>query len=197
MKKKKIIAFLLVIVLTISSAFSGLAVKVEADSNRENSVEELARDKDYLISSLVPQQELLQKKLEDSIVISEEGGNEVATISDVDMIKSLQSSGFQVSPELVRAYMMRGAGVTKLVWYGNKKSGNFNVYISKNMLQAIKTASAGYNVIMAAFSAYFGNFISSAVNMMKATFKLIQATNIKNGKVYYGRSWRLNGSGNQ
>lgn len=197
-KTKKHIGILVLLLLALSSLFSGFAVKIQADSvTSEATIENLAGNSDYFIPSLVPQQELLQQKLENAIVVSEEDGNEVATISDAAMIQALQSSGFQVEPEIVRASMMRGAGVTKLVWYGNKKAGNFNIYISVNVLKAIKYASAAFNVFMAAFQAYLGNFIGSAMNMLKATVNIIKASIIKNGKVYYARSWGYGGSGAQ
>ena len=76
---------------------------------------------------MVPQQELLEQKLKEAVVVSEENGTEIATISDIDMINAMQSSGFHVNINLIRV-IIKKAGVTKLVWYGNKKLGKFNLY---------------------------------------------------------------------
>jgi hypothetical protein len=143
------------------------------------------------------QQQILKNELKSSMIVSGKDGTEVASVSDIEMMAALENAGYYIDPAINRQVLLRGAGVTKLVWYGNKKVGNFNVYVSKYMLQVFKYASAAYNVFMAAFSAYFGNFINSAVNMMRATFKVIKAGTISNGKVYYSRSWWYKGSGTQ
>ncbi|WP_081164930.1 hypothetical protein [Lactococcus garvieae] len=42
-------------------------------------------------------------------------------ISDADLVRILEKSDYEVSTEIKKIMFQRGTGVTKRVWYGNRK----------------------------------------------------------------------------
>jgi hypothetical protein len=190
--KKIVLVFTLVLLL-----FSGISpifsIKVGAESYEavEDNIEALFLDSE---SEKVKE---FHQQVNEVMITNQEGNKETATISDIDLVRILEKSGYVVSSEIKRIMFQRGAGVTKIVWYGNRRNGNYNLYLSKSMLQAIKYAQSGINVLSAAMSAFSGNLFMFTRGMIRATVNMIRANAIIHGKVFYSRVWILRGSGNQ
>ncbi|MEY8538865.1 hypothetical protein AALM99_10465 [Lactococcus muris] len=137
------------------------------------------------------------QQVNEVMITNQEGNQETATISDVDLVRILEKSGYAVSPEIKRIMFQRGAGVTKIVWYGNRRNENYNLYLSRSMLQAIKYAQSGINVLSTAMSAFSGNLFMFTRGTIRATVNMIRTNAIIHGKVFYSRAWIPRGSGSR
>ena len=125
-----------------------------------------------------------------------ETGEVTISISDSDLVAILEEAGEDVSV-LKSSLLVRGAGVTKVIFSGALSKGNFKVYLSKLTLQALKLSQAAFNVLRGVVAAYAGNYISAAVNAMNAMLKVIKAAQIVHGKVYTISAWKYTGNYNQ
>lgn len=190
---KKIVSVFTLILLLFSGVSPIFSIRVGAGSYA--AVEE--NNEALFLGSEVEKLKEFHQQVNEVMITNQEGNQETATISDVDLVRILEKSGYAVAPEIKRIMFQRGAGVTKIVWYGNRRNGNYNLYLSRSMLQAIKYAQSGINVLSAAMSALSGNLFMFTRGMIRATVNMIRANAIIHGKVFYSRAWIPRGSGNQ
>lgn len=190
---KKIVLVFTLILLLFSSVSPIFSIRVGAGSYA--AVEE--NNEALFLGSETEKLKEFHQQVNEVMITNQEGNQETATISDVDLVRVLEKSGYAVSPEIKRIMLQRGTGVTKIVWYANRRNGNYNLYLSRSMLQAIKYTQSGINVLSATMSAFSGNLFMFTRGMIRATVNMIRANAIIHGKVFYSRAWIPRGSGNQ
>ncbi|QPS70476.1 hypothetical protein [Lactococcus garvieae] len=194
---KKIVLVFVLILLLFSGVYPIFSIKVGAEAYTIVENETNENNEALFLGSEAEKLKEFHQQMNEVMITKQEGNQETAMISDADLVRILEKSGYKVSTEIKKIMFQRGTGVTKIVWYGNRKNGNYNLYLSKSMLQAIKYAQSGINVLSAAMSAFSGNLFMFTRGMIRATVNMIRANAIIHGKVFYSRAWIPRGSGNQ
>ncbi|KRL61754.1 hypothetical protein FC69_GL000183 [Latilactobacillus fuchuensis DSM 14340 = JCM 11249] len=115
------------------------------------------------------------------------GMDTIITIQDSDMYAYLQQQGIALSSSV----LTRGTGVTKIVWHGQARYGNVDLYLSKTWLNNISHVS--YAAIYAAMVA----MVPSAAVAIAAISSVINGGNFTSGKIFKIRSFVYAGSSNQ
>lgn len=115
--------------------------------------------------------------------IWKDGNDTIVTITDNDLKAFLDSKGLDSSfiPESNR--VKRSNGVTKIVWHGQARYGNVDLYVSKTWLNNI--SKAGVGAIMGAVGFLFGGLIGSSV--VSAISSIISGGNFQHGRVFVVR----------
>lgn len=123
------------------------------------------------------------------------------SITDFQMRNILIGLGFKPS-DLGMLGFQRIAGVTKVKFYGNKKKGNANVYLSASMLNRIKKSatSAAVSALFALFALPLGPVSGLAWGTINfASKQLVTAAihanvrKFKAGRIFKVRSWKYKG----
>lgn len=147
-----------------------------------------------LAGTSTPTQTITQKINTDTSVpmkhTTEINGDEtIITITDSDMYAYFEAQGISIP----KSAMIRGAGVTKIVWHGQARYGNVDLYLSKGWLNTI--AAAGIGAVAGALGALLpGAGWGAAIGAISG---IIGAQTFSSGKVFKIRSFRYAGMSNQ
>ncbi len=114
-----------------------------------------------------------------------DGNDTIVTITDNDLKAFLDSKGLDSSfiPESNR--VKRSNGVTKIVWHGQARNGNVDIYVSQTWLNNI--SRAGIGAIMGGLGALLpGAGWGTALGAIGA---IISGGNFKHGRVFVVRGF--------
>lgn len=114
--------------------------------------------------------------------ISHNGNDTVVTITDDAMISYYEQQGYSIPVSLLGRSAHNG--VTKIIWHGAAKHGNFDLYLSKNTLTLYHALMAAGNLSMIIVNAYFANYPKAALSMVSAIKNTVKAGHTTRGKHY-------------
>lgn len=208
MKLRKAILCVSLIMCTVlfsSATISPLSIAAQASTN---STERTLSDREINdnLSSLANYQDTTQqqisKEVAEKATVTSEGNNTVVSISDYELNEILnkiygEPDGSDNEIQYVKA------GTSKLVFHGKKKSGNVDVYLSKDMLNRIKKAgiNAGVSIVAGLFAVVGGvtglgiawGVFTYALKKLVTAMIYDNAKNFKAGRIYRLRSWKYAG----
>lgn len=118
--------------------------------------------------------------------ISYNGNDTIISINDSDMISYYRSHGILIPlPLLARS----SNGVTKIIWHGAARHGNFDLYISRNTLVLYHALWAAGDLVASIVDAYFGEDGEATKDILAAILNTAKAGSINNGIHYEVHHW--------
>lgn len=120
MKKMKFITSILTMTL-IGSSLLPAATMFAASNNDSQTSTTIDNDLDFYKNSKY-------------FTVKSQGEDTIITISDQNLVAYMSELGMDVPVELQRMAMSRAAGVTKIVWHGQARYGNVDLYLSQTWL---------------------------------------------------------------
>lgn len=141
----------------------------------------------------------LSKEIANSGTVTYENGVKTFEISDDALDRAINDAYGNVFSSVLAARSHHHAGVTKVRYYGH---GNFNIYLSKSMLNKIRADGYGaaFGVVVGLLGAAAGvpsmgvaSVAISAVAKKLVGKMLAQVKPFKVGRVYKIRGWRYAG----
>lgn len=119
--------------------------------------------------------------------VSHNGNDTIVTITDDAMISYYEQQGYSIPVSLLGRSAHNS--VTKIIWHGAAKHGNFDLYLSKNTLTLYHALLAAGNLGMIIVNAYFANYPEAALSMVNAIKNTVKAGHTTSGKHYKVRHW--------
>ena len=183
-----------VIVPTISSRVSASTINSDTKSANSGNTQTFVIPKRSIVPENTEVQQTLSENIAQSGTLTNENRVKTFEISNDALLRAINKAyGNEFSAELAKRHH---AGVTKVKNYGN---GNINVYLSKSMLNKIRTE--GYSVAFCAVLSLISAALSvpsmgvaswaiAAVSKKLVGAMLGQVSPYKVGRVYKIRGWR-------
>lgn len=204
MLKKSYVGFLTILAVlgTGIPAISDITVHAADVSNQtgttvpNNAIDSLTPEK---IADTPSYMQLLRTN--SSTVYDASSDTTTISITDFQMRNILSGLGFD-QIDLGMLGLQRISGVTKVKFYGRKRSGNANVYLSASMLNRVKKSatSAAVSAIFALFAFPLGPVGGLAWGTINfASKQLVTAAihanvnKFKAGRIFKVRSWKYKG----
>lgn len=186
-----------VIVPTISSRVSASTINSDTKSANSGNTQTFVIPKRSIVPENTEVQQTLSENIAQSGTLTNENRVKTFEISNDALLRAINKAyGNEFSAELAKRHH---AGVTKVKNYGN---GNINVYLSKSMLNKIRTE--GYSVAFCAVLSLISAALSvpsmgvaswaiAAVSKKLVGAMLGQVSPYKVGRVYKICGWRYAG----
>ncbi|MEN2379862.1 hypothetical protein ABC642_03760 [Lactobacillus helveticus] len=188
---------LTVIVPTISSSVSASTINSDTKSANSGNTQTFVIPKRSIVPENTEVQQTLSENIAQSGTLTNENRVKTFEISNDALLRAINKAyGNEFSAELAKRHH---AGVTKVKNYGN---GNINVYLSKSMLNKIRTEgySVAFGAVLSLISAALSvpsmgvaSWAIAAVSKKLVGAMLGQVSPYKVGRVYKIRGWRYAG----
>nr|WP_253268326.1 hypothetical protein [Lactobacillus helveticus] len=185
---------LTVIVPTISSSVSASTINSDTKSANSGNTQTFVIPKRSIVPENTEVQQTLSENIAQSGTLTNENRVKTFEISNDALLRAINKAyGNEFSAELAKRHH---AGVTKVKNYGN---GNINVYLSKSMLNKIRTEgySVAFGAVLSLISAALSvpsmgvaSWAIAAVSKKLVGAMLGQVSPYKVGRVYKIRGWR-------
>ena len=186
-----------VIVPTISSRVSASTINSDTKSANSGNTQTFVIPKRSIVPENTEVQQTLSENIAQSGTLTNENRVKTFEISNDALLRAINKAyGNEFSAELAKRHH---AGVTKVKNYGN---GNINVYLSKSMLNKIRTEgySVAFGAVLSLISAALSvpsmgvaSWAIAAVSKKLVGAMLGQVSPYKVGRVYKICGWRYAG----